>query len=137
MKKLIALFVIFSLISCEKEGDVLSTNNNSVGTNAVISHTGSFLPTSGISASGNINIYLENGMNILELKNVSISGGPDLKVYLSKSDTPNDFVNLGNYSNGTNLYKIPSSVILSQYTHVLVHCQQYNHLFAIAQIKSK
>jgi Electron transfer DM13 len=137
MKKLIALFVIFSMISCEKEGDVMPTNNNNVGTNAVISHTGSFLPTSGISASGNITIYLENGMNVLELKNVSISGGPDLKVYLSKSDTPNDFVNLGNYSNGTTLYKIPSSVTLSQYSHVLVHCQQYNHLFAIAQLKSK
>jgi len=54
-------------------------------------------------------------------------------VYLSKSNTPTDFVNLGNLNPAT-VYSIPQSVDLKEYKFVLIHCQQYNHLFAVAEL---
>ena len=78
-------------------------------------------------------IYQNGNLNEVRLENFSVSSGPDLKVYLSKSATPTDFVNLGNVTSST-VYTIPSQVELSSYKYVLIHCQQYDHLFAVAQL---
>jgi hypothetical protein len=100
---------------------------------ADLKYHGTFEPTSGIIVTGSAKIYLENGQYKVVLDNFSISDGPDLKVYLSKAATPNDFVNLGNLTSQT-VYPIPTSVNLANYSHLLIHCQQYNHLFAIATL---
>lgn len=96
--------------------------------------SGIFVPTSGISVSGATKIYLENGSYKLQLENFNITEGPDLKVYLSQSASPDQFLNLGNLTSQT-VYSIPQSVVISEYSHVLIHCQQYNHLFAIAELQ--
>ena len=133
MKKILILsFALFSLFSCEKEGAFTQTNNQTINLNtAVLLKTGQFTTTSGISGSGSVKIYSENNVRKLVLENYSIENGPDLKVYLSTSDAPNTFVNLGNLNPET-VYIIPNSVDLNVYKYVLIHCQQYNHLFAIA-----
>lgn len=133
MKKILFLsFALFSLFSCEKEGDLTQTNNQTINLNtAVLLKTGQFTTTTGISGSGSVKIYSENNERKLVLENYSIENGPDLKVYLSTSDAPNTFVNLGNLNPET-VYVIPNSVDLNVYKYVLIHCQQYNHLFAIA-----
>lgn len=91
------------------------------------------MPTSGINVNGSAKIYLNANQNYVRLENFSICDGPDLKVYRSKTDTPTDFVTLGNLTSRT-VYKIPSRVDVSLYKYVLIYCQQYNHLFAIAQL---
>ncbi len=135
MKKLFMIPVLFFLFSCEKEGEltkeVLVTNT--ISQSAVLKYTGLFSPTSGISVSGGVKIYLENNKYKLKLDGFSISDGPDLKVYLSKAATPNDFVTLGNLTSAT-VYDVPQGVNVASYSHVLIHCQQYNHLFAIAEL---
>ncbi len=133
MKKLVLLLILLcAFVSCEKEGEFTQTNNETIDLNtAVLLKTAQFTTTSGISGSGNVKIYVENNLRKLVLENYTIENGPDLKVYLSKTDAPNTFVNLGNLNVET-VYNIPNSIDLNEYKYVLIHCQQYNHLFAIA-----
>jgi hypothetical protein len=133
MKKRFVLLIIPVLFSaCQEEGPLTRSAEVAVIVpTAELKYRGLFEPTSGISVSGEAKIYLENGQYKVQLENFSVSSGPDLKVYLSKAATPNEFVNLGNLTSQT-VYAIPSSVDVADYSHVLIHCQQYNHLFAIA-----
>ena len=136
MKRIIFILPLFLLlISCEVEGDltrdtVLSTP---IPENTAPVSTGNFMPTSGIKVTGSAKIYLNGNQNEVRLENFSVSSGPDLKVYLSKNATPTDFVNLGNLTSST-VYAIPTQVNVSAYKYVLIHCQQYSHLFAMAQL---
>jgi hypothetical protein len=138
MKNLFAFLLgIILFTSCEKEGELStkSLENNTTSNTAVLKYSGEFSPTSGITVSGFTKIYLENNEYKLKLENLTISDGPDLKVYLSKENTPINFVNLGNFKgNGNTFYNIPTGVNVSEYPYVLIHCQQYNHLFAIAPL---
>ena len=135
MKKILALQILmFVIISCEKEGEFTQTNNQTINLNtAVLLKTGQFTTTSGISGSGSVKIYSENNQRKLVLENYTIENGPDLKVYLSTTDAPNTFINLGNLNVET-IYNIPNSVDLNVYKYVLIHCQQFNHLYAIAPL---
>ncbi len=143
--KLLFLPLFLMLISCEVEGDltrdVITVNVDQPNTIPIIVDQpttitrllGAFAPTSGISVQGKATIFLENDQFKLRLVDFSISSGPDLKVYLSKSNTPTDFVNLGNLNPST-VYSIPKNIDIKDYKFVLIHCQQYNHLFAIAEL---
>ena len=133
--KLLVLPFFLLLFSCEVEGE-LTQDKTPVDINQpdlVLKYQGLFAPTSGINGSGIVKIFVENNLNKLVLENYTVESGPDLKVYLSKSNTPTDFVNLGNL-NASTVYSIPQSVDLKEYKFVLIHCQQYNHLFAVAEL---
>lgn len=95
---------------------------------------GVFAPTSGISVKGEAEIRKENNTYYVKLISFSVSSGPDLKVYLSKRNTPNEFVNLGALENNKFVYQIPENINVTEYPYVLIHCQQYNHLFAYANL---
>jgi hypothetical protein len=123
------------LYSCQEEGSLtrdvsLDMIDNQI---SVPKKQGVFVPASNITVNGGVSIFSENSQYKLRLVDFSISSGPDLKVYLSKSNTPTEFVNLGNL-NALNVYIIPKGVDLTQYPFVLIHCQQYNHLFAVAEL---
>jgi Electron transfer DM13 len=135
IKKIFILSVIFFFISCEKEGELTRNNSNSntISNTAILLYTGIFSPTSGISVTGTAKVYNDNGQKKVLLDNFSVSDGPDLKVYLSTTDSPTTFVNLGSLTS-SRVYLIPSTVDLTVYKYVLIHCQQHNHLFAIAQL---
>lgn len=144
MKKLLMIPVLFFLFSCETEGELTKSDLNPITItppdtttpapeNAVLKYSGVFSPTSGISVSGGLKIYLDNNEYKLMLEGFTISSGPDLKIYLSKSASPDDFVTLGNLTSAR-VYVVPQSVSVASYSHVLIHCQQYNHLFAIAEL---
>ena len=135
MKKIVIIVTFFAFISCEKEGVLTAIKSQSgvISSTATITSVGTFNPTSGIAVTGNAKVFLDSGVSKLQLENFSISSGPDLKVYLSTTNSPTTFVNLGNLNPST-IYTIPASVNLNVYKYVLIHCQQYNHLFAIAQL---
>ena len=136
MKKFIFILpLLLLLLSCEVEGDLTRDTELSspITENTPPVATGNFMPTSGIKVTGSAKIYLSGNQNEVRLENFSVSSGPDLKVYLSKNATPTDFVNLGNLTSST-VYAIPTQVNVSNYKYVLIHCQQYNHLFAVAQL---
>jgi len=128
MKTILSLFTILLLFtSCETDGDFTIESK--------LKHSGTFVPTSGITVAGEVKIYQLFNTHSLQLENFSISDGPDLKVYLSKTNAPTDFINLGNL-NPNATYTIPPQVNLVDYPYVLIHCQQYNHLYAIAALQS-
>lgn len=134
MKKLFILLSLLLIFSCQEEGKLTkSVDDTVIASNALLKYYGTFEPTNGIIVSGKAKIYLENNQYKVQLEDFSISSGPDLKVYLSKAATPTDFVNLGNLTSQT-VYPIPQSVNVAEYSHVLIHCQQYSHLFAIAEL---
>lgn len=137
MKKILSLFAVTLLLtSCEVEGELTrDVVQEAISNEAVLRFTGTFNPTAGISGSGVVKIYQLNDVYTLQLENYTISDGPDLKVYLSKEAVPADFVNLGNVNPNQN-YPIPSTVNVSEFPYVLIHCQQYNHLFAVAALQS-
>lgn len=135
MKKLLILPILFLLLACEEKGELTKDGFNvaTIAQGSVLKYHATFLPTLGISALGEAKVYLENNQYKLELENFSVTNGPDLKVYLSKAATPTDFVSLGNLTSAT-VYNVPQAVDIANYSHILIHCQQYNHLFAIAQL---
>lgn len=143
MKKIAFILLILSVLaSCSVEGDLTSdqqVNNptpetpTSTPTPSSITYTGNFVGTSGHEVAGTTKVYLENTQYKISLENFSVTSGPDLKVYLSKTTTPTDFVNLGNLTTAT-LYSIPSGVDVSVYKYVLIYCQAYSVLFASAQL---
>lgn len=136
MKKLFVIPILCLLFACEEPG-VLTRNgvNTTINQGAVLKYHGTFVPTSGISVTGEAKIYQQNDQFKLVLDNFTLSSGPDLKVYLSKAATPTNFVSLGNLTSQT-VYSIPTSINIAEYSHVLIHCQQYNHLYAIAALTS-
>ena len=136
MKKLLLMlpFTLLFLTSCEVEGKLTHDKDPvPIEPTSVLKYTGNFSSTSGINVTGQAKIYLEGDQYKVKLENFTISDGPDLKVYLSKAATPTAFVNLGNLTSAT-VYAIPITVDVTAYSHVLIHCQQYNHLFAIAAL---
>ena len=135
LKKIILSLPLLLLVSCEIEGNLTSGNlaPDFLSEEAVLLYNGLFVPTSGISVTGSAKIYVENNVKKVVLENFSVSNGPDLKVYLSKNPIPHDFVNLGNLSSAA-IYPIPQQIDVAQYNYVLIHCQQYNHLFAVAAL---
>jgi hypothetical protein len=134
MKKLFLLTAFFLFASCQEEGKLTrSVEETVISPNAILKYYGNFEPTNGILVSGEAKIYQEGSQFKVKLDNFSISSGPDLKVYLSKSAVPSEFVNLGNLTSQT-VYPIPANANVADYPYVLIHCQQYSHLFAVAHL---
>jgi hypothetical protein len=129
----------FFVLSCNKEGfipDEPVMPMPMTGTEE-LKYQGNFFPTGGINATGSAKIYLSGNGYYVSLGDFSVSSGPDLKVYLGKEYPPANFINLGALKNntGNQQYTIPAPVDFSVYKYVLIHCQQYNHLFAYAELK--
>jgi hypothetical protein len=138
MKKTTIILGLFFLIaSCEVQGEL--TEDKSAESVALpstgLKYSGAFVSAPGESVSGLVKIYAENERQLF-LENVMTSG-PDLKVYLSKSDKPVDFVNLGNFIQSKSTYTVPSNVNVSDYGYVIIYCQQYSVIFGVAQLIKK
>ncbi len=131
-------FLLFSIIisSCTKQGEFTTPQNENtvIVANTILLKNGMFNPTSGITVSGNAELRMKDSGRFILLKDFSVSAGPDLKVYLSKKDTPSDFINLGSFDPQKGIYNIPDGVAATDYDYVLIFCQQYSHLFATAKL---
>lgn len=129
-QKIILVFLLSFLFSCQKD----EMTHDSKIENPILLYKGIFEPTPAIEVSGNASIYKKMAQRYVSLDDFSISEGPDLKVYLSTSNTPETFINLGDLTSAT-IYTIPENIDLNVYTYVLIHCETYNHLYAIALLE--
>lgn len=81
---------------------------------------------------------LADGSLNLHLSEFSVTSGPDLFVYLSKSadGDPGEFLNLGKLTanNGSQNYAIPAGTSIEEYRRVLVWCRQFAVNFAFAPL---
>ena len=86
---------------------------------------------------GTANMYESVGKYQLELKDFSVTNGPDLHVYLSKEIMPVHFIDLGKLKStmGNQLYEVPGMPDFTEYKYALIHCQQYNVLFGSSELK--
>jgi Electron transfer DM13 len=138
MKIVICFLIVGSFLACSKKqsADNPAQNDVVINATAVLKYQGNLVATSGIVVNGNVKIYQQNNTYIAQLNPFNITSGPDLKVYLSKAATPSEFINLGalKSNTGEQNYAIPANVDFAQYKYVLIHCQQYNHSFAVASI---
>ena len=129
--------IIMLLVSCKKELTSTVPGMDMVDTvGANIRFNGIFMNGPYGSVSGNVKIYQANSQYSLALLNMSISNGPDLHVYISKEMQPINFIDLGRLksTSGNQVYSLSSLPDFAAYKFVLIHCQQYNHLFGSASI---
>ena len=137
-KPFTALFAVILLIcspGCKKTST--ETLNEMINATAVLKYSGVFMSQGGETVSGQAQIYLENNKYFLKLADFSSSNGPDLKVYLSKADSPSEHISLGDLksTNGNQVYEIPGSPDFTQYKYALIHCERYNHRYGSAELK--
>lgn len=146
MKKNIYLMfslIVFVTFSCSKDDEVIVSNDSSATyTPEVVTGTlkfsGVLSPKPGESGTGNANVYLINNSTVLKFENFKITNGPDLRVYLSKTEGTESIVDLGGLKvSGDQSFIIPSNVVVADYKYVLIYCQQYNILFSSALLSAK
>jgi hypothetical protein len=122
------------LFSCNKTSTVKL--DEMVSTQSMVKTDGSFMGYGSEKVSGQAKIFLTNNKYTLKLENFSTTNGPDLKVYLSKAASPQEFISLGDLksTNGNQVYDIPGSPDFTRHRYVLIHCEKYNHLFGSAEL---
>jgi electron transfer DM13 len=83
-------------------------------------------------------IPIESGGNVLRLKDLAVTNGPDLYVYLSADKSASDFVNLGRLKAniGNQNYPIPAGTDMTKYDTVLIWCKAFSVLFGRADLRS-
>lgn len=94
--------------------------------------------------SGEAGIYsLSTGGNLLRFEDLEVTNGPDLRVYLAKSNEVNEssdldegFVDLGKLkgNRGDQNYEIPDDVDISEYNTVVIYCRAFRKLFSTAKL---
>lgn len=92
--------------------------------------------------SGSCTLYTNSsGQRTIRLEKFSMSMGPDVYVFVSKSNNYSkaNAISIGKLSStytsmGLNI-NTDSSIDLDQYKFVLVYCVQYNSLFGFAELK--
>ena len=94
------------------------------------------------SLSGNVAVIKDTTGNvILRLENYTMTAGPDVDVYLSKTSSysQSNIIKidhlLDGYSNGTRNIDIANNSDLATYKYVLVWCVAFNQLFGYAELK--
>ena len=136
----ITTFVLLScllLASCRKASTETLNEMIADSDSVMAKYTGSFSGTDNQQVSGQAKIYMVNNKYQLKLENFRTDNGPDLKVYLSKRDRPNEFISLGDIksTNGNQVYEIGGTPDFTVYKYVLIHCERFNHLFGRAELK--
>lgn len=142
MKKYLSITImLFSIavISCKKNnispaGRIDDTIDTATTT---LAYEGMFNNGPYGTVTGTVRIYEENNIYKLALVNFTTSNGPDLHLYLSKEVQPINFIDFGKIksTNGNQVYAVAGKPNLAEYKFVLIHCQQYNHLFGSAALK--
>lgn len=129
---------VLVLMSCTKADSTPAGNPDQIlSAAAVLQKKGSFVNGPYGRASGNASLFLKEGRHQVVLDDFTSVNGPDLKVYLSKEISPVNFVNLGSLKSitGYQIYDVPQTTNAQEYTHVLIYCKQYSHLFGWAELK--
>ncbi|MNU15525.1 Electron transfer DM13 [compost metagenome] len=142
MKKLM-FFLVLDLFfhSCIRENTSTEDLMEMAPENAELTYSGKFFKGPyGSNVGGNAEIYKKNDVYSLVFDAAfSVSNGPDLYVYVSKEQQPETFISLGKLKsvNGGQVYTFTSAPDFDSYRYVVVHCQQYNHLFAYSLLQKK
>ncbi len=138
MKNLLLLLVL-AISSCGPEDATPTTPvvDTFDPTGATLLKEGTFVGTPGHPVSGTAKIYDDKGKHIVQFENFSSINGPDLKVYISKTENASEFVNLGplKSTTGKQSYDISGMLDYDEYKFVLIWCKQFSVLFGKAEVQ--
>ena len=86
--------------------------------------------------AGKAILISKDGKKILRFENFETINGPDLKIYMSRDFTKNDYISLGDIkaTKGNVNYELPTTIDTDTYNHVLVWCEQFRVLFSAAEL---
>jgi hypothetical protein len=140
----VAVIIMGLITGCTKQNDtpqmpvneMIDTSGN--GGNTIMPvFSGQFEKGNEGTVGGIASVYLINNKYQLELKDFSVTNGPDLHVYLSKEIDAIHFIDLGKLksTNGMQVYDIPNVPDFNEYAYTLIYCQQYSVLFGSAPLK--
>lgn len=137
MKNTFFIVSLLLLAACNKNGieeNALLPVQPLDSLQAKTRYLGEFMNGPWGTVKGKARFYTSNGVQYLRLEMFESRSGPDLKVYLSKEQQPLNFISLGSLQalRGDQDYPVPGNPDLMDYKYVLVHCEQYNHLFGYA-----
>jgi len=123
--------------SCKKASTAFIDETLNTDTTAVLKYSGDFISGPYGTVTGSAKVFLKQGSYTVALENFNSSNGPDLKVYISREEMPVNFIRLDALRsvNGNQLYAVPGNPDFAVYKFVLIHCEQYNHLFGSALLQ--
>lgn len=118
------------LFACKKEKAVVPLNESFNPAQATLLSQGSF-SSNAHTTSGSLKLYTQNGAKTLVFENFKTDGGPDLRVYLSKTTNNSDFKELGvlKSTSGNFNYAVDAAINTGSYKFVLVWCEDFSVLF--------
>jgi hypothetical protein len=103
---------------------------------------GPFEATPGIgkeaSGSAVLETLADGSLRLAFSEDFSVTDGPGLYVFLSNAQFPtDDAVELRTFirPSGAQVYAVPDSIAILEYSHVLVHCIPYDVTFAFAAFR--
>ena len=138
MKNLLYLFAFLLLISCQEKDATpnVPVDDTFDPATATLIKQGMLISVVH-TVSGTATIYDSNGKKILLLDPFSTDNGPDLKVYLSKTESASSYIKLDKLKStvGKQSYTIPDGTNLSEYNYVHIWCEQFSVDFGHAELK--
>ena len=103
---------------------------------------GPFEATAGIgkeaTGSATLETQSDSSLRLAFSEDFSVTDGPGLYVFLSNAQFPtDDAVELRAFirPSGAQVYAVPDSIEIDEYSHVLVHCIPYGVTFAFAEFR--
>jgi hypothetical protein len=134
-RTLFILILCLQFIACKKK-EMDKILNENFDTNGATLISQSNFSSNSHTTSGCIKLYSKNGTKNLVFEGFKTDSGPDLRVYLSKTTTNGDFVNIGTLksTSGNFYYSFDNSINTIDYKYVLIWCEDYSVLFGNAQL---
>ena len=133
---IVGVCLVLLASACTKSTSITPSTDIIDTSTATLKYHGTFQNGPYGTVSGTAAVYQTGSKLQLKLSNFNTTNGPDLKVYLSKEIQPVSFISLGDLksTSGNQVYDIIRNPDFTQYKYALIHCEQYNHLFGVAQL---
>lgn len=135
-KALVILFICFNFIGCNKKEENITLNDGFDTAGATLVSQSNFA-SNAHPTSGNVRVYAKNGSKFLVFEGFKTDSGPDLRVYISKTTSNIDFIDLGTLksTSGNFYYSFNNSVSTVEYKYVLIWCEDFSVLFGNALLQ--
>lgn len=145
MKYFFLLISLIGLVACNTEGEgplpaVDPNAQEQAPTDATLVGQGAF-ESYAHSLGGKAILYQREGTHVVRLENFTMTPGPDVYVFLSKTNNYSkaNAVEVVRLKEGYNMSAINlefnSALIGTEHRFVLIYCVQYNSLFGYAELK--
>jgi hypothetical protein len=131
--------LLLGLVACGKEDESPTEpieDDFTPSEAAIVLKDGSFVDVVH-KVSGSAKIYSTDGTRTLVLDPFSTENGPDLYVYLANDPKATKFSSLGKLKSttGKQSYEIGATVMLDDFSFVIIWCQDFSVNFGQAELK--